>query len=406
MRVLMLSWEYPPHTVGGLGKHVADLIPALAAEEVEVFVVTPMLRGGPASETAVPGACIMRVTPPYTNGHGDIHTVEQTNLTIEQAACALADQIGGFDLIHNHDWLTARAAIALKQDWRIPLVATVHSTERGRRQGTLGDDHARYIHNVEWSLTYEAWRVIVCSQFMAAQMTEYFGTPPDKIDVVPNGVYIPSNPFADDTERLDFRRRFAADDEKIAFYIGRIVYEKGLHVLLDAWIQVCAQMKARLVIAGSGPYLNNLRVQAETLGIQDRVLFPGFISDKDRNCLYHVADVAVFPSLYEPFGIVALEAFAAECPVVVSHTGGLMEVVRPHETGITVYPGSAGSLAWGILHTLQHPNWSRIRVANALREARDNYNWRHIARATIAVYNQIYEEWQESGWGKQEHLVH
>lgn len=400
MRVLMLSWEYPPHQVGGLGKHIADLVPVLAAEGVEVFVLTPRLRGGAARELITPDAQIIRARPPYQNGHSTIVQVEQTNRALEQAGRALFTQVGGFDLIHNHDWLTTRSAIALKQQWRIPLVATVHSTERGRRQGTLGDEHARRVHDIEWQLTYEAWRVIVCSHFMAAQMTEYFHTPPDKIDTVPNGVYIPKNPFHSAEERLAFRRRYASDEQRLGFYVGRIVFEKGLHVLLDAWRQVLAQVDARLVIAGTGPYLTALRAQAEALGLQNHVLLPGFVSDEERDGLYNVADVATFPSLYEPFGIVALEAFAAECPVVVSQTGGLMEVVRPHETGIIVYPGSAGSLAWGILHTLQHPEWSRARVANALQEVRDNYNWRQIARSTVAVYNQVHEEWLVSSWRK------
>jgi glycosyltransferase involved in cell wall biosynthesis len=398
MRVLMLTWEYPPHLIGGLGKHIADLLPVLAAEGVEVVVLTPRLRGGAEHEIVAPGAQIFRARPPYVNGHGFISQVEQTNRELEQAGRALYEQFGGFDLIHNHDWLTTHAAITLKQEWRIPMVATVHSTERGRRQGMLSDDHARRVHDIEWQLTYEAWRVIVCSHFMAAQMTEYFHTPPDKIDAVPNGVYVPPDPFRSVEERLAFRRRYVADEQRLAFYVGRIVYEKGLQVLLDAWHQVLAQVPTRLVIAGTGPYLNSLRTQAERLGLQEHVLFPGFVSDEERDCLYHVADVAAFPSLYEPFGIVALEAFAAECPVVVSQTGGLMEVVRHHETGIIVYPGSAGSLAWGILHTLQHPDWSQARVMNALNEVRDNYNWRHIARSTIAVYNQVYEEWLVSSW--------
>lgn len=404
MRILMLTWEYPPHIIGGLGKHVADLAPVLAAAGVNVFVLTPWMRGGATSETVAPGVQIFRVPPPYTNGQGFSMLVERTNLELEQAAITIGEQVGGFDLIHNHDWLTAKAAIMLKQRWRVPLVATIHSTERGRRQGTLGDDHAQHVHGIEWWLAYEAWRVIVCSKFMAAQMTEYFNTPPDKVDVVANGVYVRPDPFANAEERHTFRCRFAAADQRIAFYIGRIVYEKGLHVLLDAWPQVLAQVDTRLIMAGSGPYLPALQAQTKAMGLQSHVLLPGFISDYDRERLYRVADVATFPSLYEPFGIVALEAFAAECPVVVSQTGGLIEVVRPHETGITVVPGSASSLAWGILHTLQHPQWSQARVANALREVREHYNWQHIARDTIAVYNQVYTEWCASSWGK-EHLV-
>ncbi len=401
MRILMLSWEYPPYIVGGLGKHIADLVPAMVSPAVELYVVTPHLNGGMATEPVGNHAQIVRVNVIPGNGQESIATVLRANMNMERAAQALANQVGGFDLIHNHDWLTTETAIALKKAWRIPMITTLHSTERGRRQGTLGDDHAQRVHEIEWRLTYEAWHIIVCSHFMANQICAYFETPPDKITVIPNGIYPMPDPFTSMAERRAFRRRFASDDQRIVFYVGRIVYEKGLHVLLNALPQVLAQVPTRLIIAGNGPYLNALKTQARTMGLEQHVLFAGFISDEDRDRLYRVADAATFPSLYEPFGIVALEAFTACCPVVVSQTGGLMEVVRSHETGIAVYPGSAGSLAWGILHTLQHPDWSQARVANALQEAREHFNWPSIAQDTIAVYNKVHTEWQASDWGKE-----
>jgi glycosyltransferase involved in cell wall biosynthesis len=251
-------------------------------------------------------------------------------------------------------------------------------------------------------LTYEAWRLIACSRFMATQLNQYFNTPLDKIDVVPNGIYIQPNPFASQAARRGFRRRFVADDQPLVFYIGRLVYEKGLHVLLDAWPEVRAQMpKARLVIAGTGNYMETLKSRAQALGINGEVQFTGFVSDEDREKLYHVADIATFPSLYEPFGIVALEAMAAHCPVIVAETGGLLEVVAPHETGLTVQPNNPASLAWGILHTLQHPDWSRARAENGFRVARDIYSWRSIAAATADVYARTHEAWQQDSWGKE-----
>src|SRR5207253_2365110 len=121
-----------------------------------------------------------------------------------------------------------------------------------------------------------------------------------------------------------------------------------------------------------------LRAKADALGVADNIIFTGRIADEVRDALFKVADCAVFPSLYEPFGIVALEAMAAGTPVVVSQVGGLVEVVTLHETGITVYPNDPASLAWGILHTLQHPEWSRQRAANAERVVRSQFNWARI----------------------------
>jgi glycosyltransferase involved in cell wall biosynthesis len=220
--------------------------------------------------------------------------------------------------------------------------------------------------------------------------------------VVPNGIYVHPDPFASEAERAAFRRHFVADGQPLVFYVGRLVYEKGLHVLLDAWPQVLAAFpRARLVIAGTGAYLDTLKSRAWALGIAADVIFTGFIPDDERDKLYHVADAATFPSLYEPFGIVALEAMAARCPVVVAETGGLTEVVALHETGLKVHPGDSSSLAWGILHTLQHPDWSRARAENAYRVASEEYNWDAIAAATLGVYERAYVEWQLDDWGKE-----
>lgn len=402
MRVLMLSWEYPPHIVGGLGKHVLELAPPLVAAGVEVQVLTPLLRSGAASEVTPDGVQVTRVEPPHMGDYGFVSFAEQVNETLAQAARAIQTSGVYFDLIHAHDWLTARAAVQLKHAWRVPLIATIHATERGRWQGSVWNEQTERINSIEWQLTYEAWRVITCSQFMANQVQEYFSTPGDKVEVIPNGVRITTDPFASADERRAFRRRFADDDAPIVFYVGRVVYEKGLHVLLAAWPQILAEYPgARLLIAGTGNYLDALKASAWALGLTRDVIFTGFIPDEERDKLYHIADVAVFPSLYEPFGIVALEAMAARCPVVVAETGGLKEVVRLHETGLTVHPNDPRSLAWGLLHTLRHPDWSRVRAENGYREARDLYCWERVASATADLYQRTYAEWQQGTWGKE-----
>jgi glycosyltransferase involved in cell wall biosynthesis len=400
MRVLMLSWEYPPHIVGGMGKHVMDLAPALVQAGVTVHVLTPSLRGGAAQEISPEGVHISRIEPPQMQDYSFVSFARQTNTTLEQAARALQGEIGHFDLIHAHDWLVTPAGIALKHAWHRPLVATIHATERGRGQGHISNSQSEQINSLEWWLTYEAWRVIACSCFMADQLNEYFNTPRDKIDVVPNGIYVHPDPFVSPEERRLVRQRFVLNDQPLVFYVGRIVYEKGLHVLLEAWPRVLSVMpRARLLIAGMGDYLETLKRRAWELGIGNQVIFTGFISDEDRDKLYHIADVAVFPSLYEPFGIVALEAMAARCPVIVAETGGLPEVVKPHETGLTVQPNSPEALAWGILHTLQHPDWAHARAENAFREARDSFNWRSIAAVTTDVYQRTYAAWESDSWG-------
>jgi glycosyltransferase involved in cell wall biosynthesis len=122
------------------------------------------------------------------------------------------------------------------------------------------------------------------------------------------------------------------------------------------------------------------------------VNFIGFVSDEDRNRLFAVADCAVFPSLYEPFGIVALEAMALGCPVVVSDVGGLSEVVTHKETGITVFPNDPESIAWGVLHTLKNPKWARKHAAKARQSVAELFNWTRVAILTKDVYQRVLEK--------------
>lgn len=408
MKVLMLSWEYPPHVVGGLGKHVMELLPALGQEGVEVHLVTPRWAGGAPTEEVAEvirdGRCVgtsvvHRIDPPVV-GMPDFYTgALRTNVPLEVSGRRLWEDQGPFDLIHGHDWLVSSAGVALKHAYKAPLVATIHATEFGRGRGTVSGDVPRAIHNAEWWLTYEAWRVICCSHFMAREVETALQLPADKVDVVPNGV---------DTSRFDalvsedltsFRSGFAAPDEKIIFYVGRIVQEKGVHLLVDALPRILAQRpKVKLVVAGTGGSLDSVRQRAFNSGVGASCYFTGFIPDEVRDRLFRVADVAAFPSLYEPFGIVALEAMAARAPVVAADVGGLSEVVSHAETAITVFPDNVDSLAWGILQTLDHPEWTSQRVETAYQMVKDQYSWDSVARRTIEVYTRIIDERKVATW--------
>jgi glycosyltransferase involved in cell wall biosynthesis len=398
MRVLMLSWEYPPHVVGGLGQHVADLAPALARLGLEVHVVTPMRQGG--DSRTVEGRLTVHRVPVSAFGSADfVGEAILTNQVLASYCLGLIEHDGPFDLIHNHDWLTAQAAKTLKLDNRLPMVATVHATERGRGRGSLVGTQANTINEIEWELTFEAWRVIACTEYMRYELGAYFQTPSDKVDVIPNGVNTLAFDALEGVDLSEFRANWAMPEEKIVFHVGRIVYEKGIETLIRSVPAVLANVpEARFIIAGRGPELEAMRGLIASMHLEHKMVMPGFVSTEDRNRLFKVADCAVFPSLYEPFGIVALEGMAARVPVVVSEVGGLKEVVTHGETGITVYPGDPSSCAWGITHTLQHPEWAAMRVQNAFRQVRTVFNWDVIARQTDAVYRQVVDERAQTDW--------
>lgn len=395
----MLSWEYPPHNIGGLGKHVTELVPALAGEGVEVHLLTPRWMGGMAEEILLNASTVHRVEPPQAGDLADFFArAWHANLRLEEKAKELIEAAGPFDLLHAHDWLVGFAACALKHSYKMPLLATIHATEYGRSRGHLTGDMPRAIHNVEWWLTYEAWRVICCSHFMADEVGRIFQTPRDKIDVIPNGVDPGRFRRWEREDLRGFRARYAAPGERIVLFVGRIVAEKGMGVLVEAMPRVLARVpEAKFVVAGAGGEFEAARARAEAL-VGPKAYFAGFLADDDRDRLLQVADVAVLPSLYEPFGIVALEAMAARAPVVAAGVGGLAEVVQHNETGLLVYPGDPDSLAWGILHTLEHPHWAQARAENAYRMVTGEYSWGQIARRTIAVYRRVVEERRRTEW--------
>jgi glycogen(starch) synthase len=393
MQVLMLSWEFPPNVVGGLGRHVAELTPALAHKGITVHVVTPTSdkqNGGIALEN---GITVHRVFAPTagvetTDIYQQAREVNQVLADYVQQASATT---GPFDLIHVHDWLTSFAGIALKQALNIPLVATIHATERGRVRGYLGSPLQWSIDGAEHNLIAEAAQVIVCSHYMYHEIQNLFGAPTSKLAVVPNAVNLTDvrNGYGPQ-ELAAFRAKYADPEDRIVFTISRLVYEKGVHRLVEAAPRVLAeQPTARILIAGRGPEADNLKQEAASLNVSDRVNFVGFISDEDRNHLFRTAACAVFPSLYEPFGIVALEAMALLCPIVVSDVGGFSEMVKHLDTGITVYPDDAASIAWGILHTLDNPDAARNHALKARQSVEMLFNWSRIARLNIEIYQRV-----------------
>lgn len=403
MKVLMLSWEYPPHSVGGLGKHVLELVPALGRLGTEVHLVTPRRTGGAEREDICPVASggqstVYRVDVPSPAGNF-FDLAQAINAPLEDFARDLWSTEGPFDLIHAHDWLVAFSGVGLKNAYRTPLLATIHATEFGRCRGNIQSPMSHAINGTEWWLTYEAWRVICCSRFMANEIQTALHAPADKLDVIPNGVETGRFDALDDEDLTDYRARYAAPDEPIVFYVGRVVYEKGVHLLVEAMPRLLQEnSRVRLVVAGTGDSLSYVRQRAIDLGVVDRCRFTGFIPDADRDRLFRVADVAAFPSLYEPFGIVALEAMAAKTPVVAADIGGLSEVVQHEETAITVYPNDVESLAWGISRVLNDPAAARARVETAYRMVADVYTWHAIAQQTAEVYKRIVDARRQVNW--------
>ncbi len=383
MKILMLTWEYPPRVVGGIARVVNDLSKRLIKDGHEVTVVTYREGNTPYYEVDK-GVNVYRVDNFMINANNFIDWVMQLNFNMVAKVGEIIAKEGKFDVIHAHDWLVAYAAKTLKQAYDMPIVSTIHATEAGRNNG-IRENNQKYINDTEWMLTYESTEVIVNSNYMKSELQRLFGLPFEKINVVPNGVNITN--YSGIERDYDFRRRYAMDNEKIILFMGRLVYEKGVQYLIGAMPKILEHYHdAKLVIAGKGGMIDELRREAENLGISNKVYFAGYLKGKDVARMYKAADISVFPSTYEPFGIVALEAMLAEVPIVVSDIGGLNEIVDHRQTGMKSYCGNSNSIADSILELLFDPQLCMNIVKKAKAKVRNEYNWNKIAQDTHFTY--------------------
>jgi glycogen(starch) synthase len=386
-RVLVVSWEYPPIVEGGLARHVRKLAEELGRAGLDVHEQT---RGGdhaPAEEERH-GVVVHRVREPsFPRDDLDafLAWVHQMNADMLAAGGELVERLG-FDLLHSHDWLVADAAERLARRMGVPWVVTVHATEHGRHQGWVDKHPQSYIHGVEHRMVHRADRVIACSEYMRSHIAEVFGLAPARVTPIPNGI----DP-ADLRTRWDLaelRARYAAPHQRLVLLAGRLVYEKGFQVALDALPQVIRRVgDVRFLVAGTGTHEEELKAQAERLGLMAHGTFAGWLGDDTLHGLYRIADLCVVPSLYEPFGLVALEAMASGCPCIVADTGGLREVV-PGQAGMRVRARDVRALARAMERVLTDAAL-RERLAADARAHALRFDWADVAARTVRVYGEV-----------------
>lgn len=388
-RLLILSWEYPPLIEGGLARHVRKLAEGLVDRGVEVHVLT---RGGeesPAEET-VGGVRIHRVREPTRPADLNefVAWVERMNSDMLAAGVELGDGLS-FDVVHGHDWLVANACDHLAKRFDCPLVTTIHATEHGRHQGWVDKHPQSYIHGVERWITNRSDLVIACSAYMREQVCDVFGVDESKVEVIPNGIDPTDLQPQDPAELQRLRSEFAEPEQPLVLLVGRLVYEKGFQFALEAMPQVIdAVPSTRFVVAGSGTHEQELRRQARSLGLMSHGTFLGWIGDDVLHSLYRIADVCVVPSIYEPFGLVALEAMASSCPCIVADTGGLREVVPHEEAGLRFQGRDPYSLAEATIRVLTEPGLGERLIADAHEHLRC-FDWDEVAARTESAYSSV-----------------
>ena len=384
MNILMLSWEYPPRVVGGIARVVKELSKELSRNGHNVYVVTYREGNAKYVEKDENGVNVYRFDCSEINALDFTSWILHMNFEMVSLASRIV-QKEKIDIIHSHDWLTAFAGKTLKHSFNIPLVSTIHATEYGRNGGIYTKEQ-KYINDIEWLLTYESQKIIVNSNFMKREAARIFNTKFEKIDVIPNGIDL--DKFDGFEKDLAFRRNYARDNEKIILTIGRMVNEKGVQHLISAMPKILREYQdAKLVVAGKGPMLEELKQIAYNIGVAHKVYFTGYLSGDNVQKMYKNSDIAVFPSTYEPFGIVALEGMLSGVPTVVSDIGGLDEIVKHGLTGLKSYAGNSNSIADSVIALLKDEKLSKRISENAKKEILENYSWKEIAKTTLDTYN-------------------
>jgi len=393
----MFSWEFPPFKVGGLAAHVYDLSKMLVKKNIKVHVVTCGFPGAPDYEV-IDGVHIHRFDAYEIPAPEFLQWDLNMNLLMERKAIEIIEKYN-IDILHAHDWLVASAAIGLKHLYRKPLIATIHSLERGRRDG-LHTDGQHMLDQIENLLIQESWHSIVCSQYMQSICHFSFDFPLDKMSIIPNGVrFIEFSVELSEEEKKSHHKKYANHDEYIISYIGRLVPEKGVNVLLGAVKSILKEIpNTKFIIAGEGWHRSELQRISKESNIDDKVFFTGYLPEEDFLPFFNVSDVLIIPSTYEPFGIVALEGMATKTPIIVSDVGGLSEIVDHRWTGIKVPPDNSEALAEATIDLISNEDLKKLIVKNAMEKLKHVYDWTIIADQTIKIYEEVYKEWSEHEW--------
>jgi len=416
VRLAVMVYEYPPKIVGGLGTYAAEITRKFVLSENDVTVFTMNDdRGDLPTREVWRGIEIHR--PRHIDVSDSLPDVIAEDvrkwgrgiqffskilvynyLSASKIVNDLVKKEGfKYDVLVAHDWLSVIAGVTAKRELGLPLVFHVHSTEKGR---TLGNG-SEVVSSIEHRGGQMADLVVTVSNAMKDELIE-LGFPKEKIRVCYNGVdpekYAPEH--VDEAKRREIRESYGLKNEdQMILFIGRLVWIKGVDKLIMAMPHVLKTIpNSKLVIVGLGDMEEHLKTMVKGLKLEDAVKFRfEFVPEEERIAHYASCDLAVFPSLYEPFGIVALEAMSMEKPVVVGASGvsGMREIVvtnGPEQCGFHVNPNDPVDIAWGIMSSLQDQNRKLELGKNGRKRVLAEFTWDAIAEKTLQVYDDLIEK--------------
>lgn len=392
LRILMLAWEYPPMMVGGLGRHVYELSRALARNGHEVHVITVHDKPQIFYEK-IKAVHVHRVVRNLYDKNQFYEWVNHFNEEMIKYALQLCERYS-FHVVHAHDWLVAKCAIELQRKKGLAIVATIHATEHGRNNGI----HTPLQHNIhmkEKELAKTSQFIIVCSQFMKDEVVKVLEMDDEKVTVLPNGI---DEHFFHETAPMYKGIEDQLEQHFVVFSIGRIVSEKGFYTIIEVAPHLTSFYPNLLfIIAGKGPMLEQYRAIVKERGLQDHVVFCGYISEEEQRAFLQSCDVLLIPSLYEPFGIVALEGMLAKKPVIVSNIGGLREIIIDGINGFHIEAGCPYSLSHQLTYVIEEYEFAYEIAQKGYKDVLTHYNWNKIAQSTVQVYENVVQHHKMGG---------
>ena len=411
MRIGFFVWEYPPQLVGGLGTYAEYITQEFVeiGHDVSVFTLN---RGDLKTRDVFKGVEIHRpliadasnvfpffVTDDLKKWGTNIKLFNDIFIYNILSATKFINELTKkekytFDIVCVHDWLSSIAGLVIKNETKTPVVFHAHSTEWGRAGGA-GSEVVSHLEN---AMAQSSNKIITVSYAMQQDLVRH-GWPASKISVVWNGVdpekYNPCR-YDEDEVRMIRERYDIPSDWNMLLFVGRLTWVKSVRNLLVAMPSVLREYpNTKLVILGKGEEQRDIEETAGRLGIKENIVYRfDFVPEYERILHYAAADVCVFPSVYEPFGIVSLEAMSMEKPVVVGARGivGFREQVvnsGPEQNGIHINGEDSSDIAWGIKEVLRNPEKARNWGENGRKRVLEFFTWRKAAEETLKIYEAL-----------------
>jgi glycosyltransferase involved in cell wall biosynthesis len=383
VRIALFAWESLDSIhVGGAGVHVSELARAVAELGHEVHLFTRQAAGQKQHELE-DGVFLHRCT--FDHDSNFMHETWNMCRSFEHNFLITRTLTGEFDVVHAHDWLTARVLSLIKDQCSARRLLTMHSTEYGRCGNRIHSGQSEAVRHCEWQGIFVAERVICVSRAMQDEIAWHYSAPTDKCRVIYNGIQPKSFDFPCNPGEVKTSIGVHPMAPMILF-AGRVVYQKGVDILIDAIPHVLNHVPtAMFVFAGDGEMRWDLENATRTRGLEHNTRWLGKVRREPLRSLIKSCDAVCVPSRNEPFGIVILEAWSAYKPVVATVIGGPGEFVTHDRTGFSINP-NPDSVAWGIGHIFANFEHARKMGENGRREVEKRFTWDVIAKQTVEAY--------------------